>query len=58
MHSEAIGVQQHAKQGLGVVGRMSMPIVTVGSVEGCEVELVDHVEVEPGEKEGEIYGQV
>jgi hypothetical protein len=32
-----------------VVGGVAVPVVAVLSVEGCEVELVDHVEDEPGE---------
>jgi hypothetical protein len=48
-HPDAVGVKQHAEQGLGVVGGMAVPVVAVGLVEGGEVELVDHVEDEPGE---------
>jgi hypothetical protein len=28
---------------------MAVPVVAVGQIEGCEVELVDDVEDEPGE---------
>src|SRR5262245_11561167 len=46
---DAVGVQEHAEQELGVVGGMAVPIVTVGLVEGLQVELVDDVQHEPGE---------
>jgi pyrimidine deaminase RibD-like protein len=48
-HAEAVAIQQHAQQGLGVVGGMAVPVITVGPVERTQVELVDHVEDEPGE---------
>jgi hypothetical protein len=48
-HPDGVGVQQHAEQELGVVGWVTVPVVTVGPVEGAEVELVDYVEQEPGE---------
>jgi hypothetical protein len=31
---------------------MAVPVVTVGPVEGLKVELVDHVEEEPGQMVG------
>jgi hypothetical protein len=38
---------------------MAMAVVAVGRVEGCQVELVDHVEDEPGEMVlGEPVAQV
>jgi hypothetical protein len=46
-HAKAAAVQQHAKQQLGVVGRMPVPIGPVGTKERLEVDLVDHVEEEP-----------
>jgi hypothetical protein len=46
---QAVAVQQHTQQQLGVVGGVAVPVVAVRSVEGVEVELVDHVEDEPGE---------
>jgi hypothetical protein len=51
-HAKAIGVQQHAEQQLGVVGGVAVPVVAVGPVEGRQVELVDHVQDEPGEVAG------
>jgi len=49
-HADAVAVQQHAQQGLGVVGGVA--VVAVGPVERGEVGLVDHVEDEPGEVAG------
>jgi hypothetical protein len=58
-HADAVGVQQHAQQQLGVVGGMAVPVVAVGQVERCQVELVDHLEDEPGEVAvGEPVAQV
>jgi hypothetical protein len=58
-HPQAVAIQQHAKQGLGVVAGMAVPIVAVLPVERVEVELVDHVEDEPGEVAfGEPVAQV
>jgi hypothetical protein len=58
-HPEAVGVQQHAKEQLGVVGRTAVPVVAVGPVERGEVELVDDVEDAPGEMGlGEPVAQV
>jgi hypothetical protein len=51
-HPGRVRVQQHAEQGLGVVGRSAVPVVAVGPVERREVELVDHVAHEPGEVAG------
>jgi hypothetical protein len=48
-HADAVAIQQHAEQGLGVVGGMAAPVVAVLPVEGRQVELVDDVEDEPGE---------
>jgi hypothetical protein len=42
-----------------VIGGMPVPVVTVLSVERVEVELVDHVEEEPGKVAvGEPVAQV
>jgi hypothetical protein len=58
-HPDGVSVQQHAQQGLGVVGGVAVPVVAVGSVEGLKVELVDHVDHEPGEVAfGEPVAQV
>ena len=58
-HPKAVAVEQHAQQGLGVVGGVTVAVVAVGSVERGEVELVDHVEDEPGEVAvGEPVAQV
>jgi hypothetical protein len=51
-HADAVAVQQHAQQGLWVVGGMPMAVITVDTVEGLQVELVDHVEDEQGEVAG------
>jgi len=51
-HPQAVAVQQHAQQELGVVGRMAVPIGAVLSVEGLKVELVGDVKDEPGEVAG------
>jgi len=48
-HAQAVAVQQHAQQELGVIGGVPVTVVAVGQVKGCQVELVDHVEDEPGE---------
>jgi hypothetical protein len=48
----AVAIQEHAEQGLGVVGRVPLAVVAVGSVEGFEVDLADDVEDEPGEVAG------
>jgi hypothetical protein len=29
-HAKAVGIQQHAEQGLGVVGGVAVPVVAVG----------------------------
>jgi hypothetical protein len=47
----AVGIQ-HAKQGLGVVGGVAVPVGPVGAQERLEVELVDDVEDEPGQVVG------
>jgi hypothetical protein len=58
-YPQAVAVQQHAQQGLGVVGGVAVPVVAVLAVEGLKVELVDHVEDEPGEVAlGEPVAQV
>ena len=44
-HADAVGVQQHAQQGLGVVG--GVPVITLCPGQGREVELVGDVEDEP-----------
>jgi hypothetical protein len=48
-HPVGVGVQQHAEQRLGVVGGVAVPVVWVRPVERGKVELVHHVEDEPGE---------
>jgi len=50
-HADAVAIQQHAEQELGIVGGVPVPVpvVTVGPVERVEVQLVDHVEDEPGQ---------
>jgi hypothetical protein len=48
-HPQAVAVQQHAEQQLGVVGGMAMPIGAVAAQERAQVELVDHIEHEPGQ---------
>jgi hypothetical protein len=58
-HPDGVGVQQHAEQQLGVVGGVAVPVGAVRPVEGCQVELVDHVEDEPGQVAfGEPVAQV
>jgi hypothetical protein len=49
LNPKTVAIQQHPEQQLGVVGGMAVPVIPVRLVEGCEVELVDHVEDEPGE---------
>jgi hypothetical protein len=57
--ADAVGVQQHAEQQLGVVGGMPVAVVAVRTVERGEVELVDDVEDEPVEVAfGEPVAQV
>jgi hypothetical protein len=48
-HAKAVAVQQHAQQQLGVVGGMAVPVITVNAIEDSEVELIDHIEDEPGQ---------
>jgi hypothetical protein len=48
-HADAVAIQQHAEQGLGVVGGVAVPVGAMLPVERGEVELVDDVEDEPGE---------
>jgi hypothetical protein len=48
-HAQAVAVQQHAEQELGVIGGAAMPVVAVRQVEALKVELVDDVQDEPGE---------
>jgi hypothetical protein len=48
-YAQAVAVEEHAEQQLGVVGGVAVAVVAVGAVEGGEVELVDHVEDEPGQ---------
>jgi hypothetical protein len=58
-HPQAVAIQQHAEQGLGVVGGVAVPVVAVLPVERVEVELVCDVEDEPGEVAlGEPVAQV
>jgi hypothetical protein len=51
-HPGRVGVQQHAEQGPGVVGRSAVPVGPVGGKERSQVELVDYVKDEPGEVVG------
>jgi hypothetical protein len=44
VHPYAIRIQEHAEEQL----RVAVPVAAVRLVEGREVELVDHVEDEPG----------
>jgi hypothetical protein len=46
-HPQAVAREQHAKQGLGVVGGVAVPVRPVRSVEGFEVELIDDVLHQP-----------
>jgi hypothetical protein len=56
---QAVAVEEHAEQQLGVVGGMAVPVVAVDLVEGLKVELVDDVQDEPGEVAvGEPVAQV
>jgi hypothetical protein len=48
-HADAVRVQEHPQQGLGVVGGVAVPVGAVHAVEGRQVELVDHVEDEPSQ---------
>jgi hypothetical protein len=48
-HPQAVGVQQHPKQGLGVVGRVAVAVSPIAPQEWTEVELVDDVAHEPGQ---------
>jgi hypothetical protein len=45
----AVGVQQHGQQHLGVVGGPAVPVRPIGAEERGQVQLVDHVEHEPGQ---------
>jgi hypothetical protein len=51
-HPHGVGVQPHPQQGLRVVGGMPVPVGTVGAQERLKVELVDHVQHEPGQMVG------
>jgi hypothetical protein len=51
-HADPVGVQQHPQQGLGVIGGVAVPVIPVRPVERGYVQLVDHVEDEPGEVAG------
>jgi hypothetical protein len=48
----AVGVHQHAQQHLGVVGSPAVPVGPIGGQEWAQVQLVDHVEDEPGQMVG------
>ena len=48
-HADGVGVQQHAKQGLGVVGGVAVPVGPVAGIESGQVQLVDHVQHEPSQ---------
>jgi hypothetical protein len=43
-HAQAVAVEEHAQQGLGVVGGVAVPVGPVGTKEGLEVDLVGDVE--------------
>jgi hypothetical protein len=51
-HADGVGVQQHPQQGRGVVGGVAVPVGAVGAQERRMVELVDHVQNEPGQMVG------
>jgi len=51
-HPDGVGVQQHAEQGLGVVGGVAVPVGAVAAQERRRVELVDDVQDEPGQVVG------
>jgi hypothetical protein len=51
-HPGRIGVEEHAQQRLGVVGRVAVPVGPVGGKERAQVQLVDHVAHEPGQVVG------
>jgi hypothetical protein len=44
-HADAVGVQQHAEQELGVVGGVAVPVVAVRPVEGLKGEQIGLVAV-------------
>jgi PadR family transcriptional regulator PadR len=46
---KAVATEEHAEQELGVVGGMAVAVVPVGQIERLKIELIDHVEEEPGE---------
>jgi hypothetical protein len=48
-HPNGVAVQQHGQQGLGVVGRVAVPVGPIAAQKRPEVDLVDHVEDEPGQ---------
>ncbi len=48
-HPDAVAVQQHAQQGLGVVGGVAVPVGPIAAQERRQVELICHVAHEPGE---------
>jgi hypothetical protein len=48
-HADRVGVQQHPKQSLGVVGGVAVPVGSVAPQERPQVELVDDVQHEPGQ---------
>jgi hypothetical protein len=45
----AVGVQQHAQQHPGLTGGPAVPVGSIGLEEWAKVELVDHVQDEPGQ---------
>jgi hypothetical protein len=49
---DGVGVQQHTEQQLGVIGRVAVPVGAVDAQERLKVELVDHVQDEPGQVVG------
>ena len=58
-HPDRVAGQQHAQHGLGVIGGMAVPVGPIGTQERTEVELVDHVQHEPGQMVlGEPVAQV
>jgi hypothetical protein len=55
----AVGVQQHPQQHPRLVGGVAVPVGPIGLEERAKVELVDHVQDEPGQVAfGEPVAQV
>jgi hypothetical protein len=51
-HADGVGVQQHRQQHPGHIGGPAVPVGPVGLEEWAQVELVDHVQDEPGQVVG------